>query len=152
METYAFGGAKLYVEHAQSLVYSLLALMPSLYQRESLEAQLGLFLEAQGHPLPQHTQLKSASSLSRFLNQYAGSTLSVIRTTRQAVLQQIETHLPHLGNTLYLLIDLTTLPKTGKFRALSTAVASPAESDDLSDSADEEESDPWVRVLNGKRG
>lgn len=48
METYAFGGAKLYVENAQLLVYSLLGLMPSLYQRESLEAQLGLFLEAQG--------------------------------------------------------------------------------------------------------
>jgi hypothetical protein len=56
------------VENAQLLVYSLLALMPSHYQQASLEAQLGLFLEAQGHPLPQHTQLKSASSLSRFLN------------------------------------------------------------------------------------
>ena len=103
--------------------------MPSLYQKASLEAQLGLFLEAQGHPLPQNTQLKSASSLSRFLNQYVWSTLSVIRTTRKAVLQQIEAHLPPLSSTLYLLIDLTTLPKSGKFRALSTAVASPAESD-----------------------
>ena len=140
------------VENAQLLVYSLLGLMPSLYQKASLEAQLGLFLEAQGHPLPQHTQLKSASSLSRFLNQYVWSTLSVIRTTRKAVLQQIETHLPPLSSTLYLLIDLTTLPKTGKFRALSTAVASPAEQDNLSDSADAGESDPWVRVLNGKRG
>jgi len=140
------------VENAQLLVYSLLGLMPSLYQRESLEAQLGLFLEAQGHPLPQHTQLKSASSLSRFLNQYVWSTLSVIRTTRKSVLQQIEAHLPHLGSTLYLLIDLTTLPKTGKFPALSTAIPSPAESDDLSDSADAAASDPWVRVLNGKRG
>jgi len=140
------------VENAQLLVYSLLGLMPSLYQRESLEAQLGLFLEAQGHPLPQHTQLKSASSLSRFLNQYVWSTLSVIRTTRKSVLQQIEAHLPHLGSTLYLLIDLTTLPKSGKFPALSTAIPSPAESDDLSDSADAEASDPWVRVLNGKRG
>ena len=140
------------VENAHLLVYSLLGLMPSLYQKASLEAQLGLFLEAQGHPLPQHTQLKSASSLSRFLNQYVWSTLSVIRTTRKAVLQQIETHLPPLSSTLYLLIDLTTLPKTGKFRALSTAVASPAEPDNLSDSADAGESDPWVRVLNGKRG
>jgi hypothetical protein len=96
------------VENAQLLVYSLLGLMPSLYQKASLEAQLGLFLEAQGHPLPQNTQLKSASSLSRFLNQYVWSTLSVIRTTRKAVLQQIEAHLPPLGSTLYVLIDLTT--------------------------------------------
>jgi hypothetical protein len=140
------------VENAQLLVYSLLALMPSHYQKASLEAQLGLFLEAQGHPLPQHTQLKSASSLSRFLNQYVWSTLSVIRTTRQAILQQIESHLPHLGSTLYILIDLTTLSKTGKFQALSNAVTPSAESDRSSDPQDEEEFDPWVRVLNGKRG
>lgn len=42
--------------------------MPSAYQRENLEAMLGLFLESQGHPLPQHSQSKSASALSRFLN------------------------------------------------------------------------------------
>lgn len=140
------------VKNAQMLVYSLLGLMPSHYQQASLESQLGLFLEAQGHPLPQHTQLKSASSLSRFLNQYVWSTLSVIRTTRKAVLQQIEAHLPHLGSTLSLLIDLTTLPKTGKFRALSTAVAPKDESDCPSQTQEGDESDPWVRVLNGKRG
>jgi hypothetical protein len=140
------------VENAQLLVYSLLALMPSPYQKASLEAQLGLFLEAQGHPLPQHTQLKSASSLSRFLNQYVWSTLSVIRTTRKAILQQIETHLPHLGSTLYILIDLTTLPKTGKFQALSTTVAALIKSDGSSEPPDGDKLDPWVRVLNGKRG
>ena len=59
------------VEHAQRLVYSLLGLMPSGYQKASLNAMLGLFLEAQGHPLPQHTQVKSASALSRFLNHYS---------------------------------------------------------------------------------
>jgi hypothetical protein len=48
--------------HAQSLVYSLLSLMPSQYQRDSLQALLGLFLEAQGHPLPQHSKAKSASA------------------------------------------------------------------------------------------
>jgi hypothetical protein len=86
------------------------------------------------------------------LNQYVWSTLSVIRTTRQAILQQIESHLPHLGSTLYILIDLTTLSKTGKFQALSNAVTPSAESDRSSDPQDEDEFDPWVRVLNGKRG
>ena len=38
--------------HAQKVVYILVSLMPSQYQRENLEAMLGLFLEAQGHPLP----------------------------------------------------------------------------------------------------
>ena len=52
------------VEYAQKLVYSLLCLMPSMYQKASLNALFGQFLEAQGHPLPQHTQVKSASSLS----------------------------------------------------------------------------------------
>ena len=46
-------------KHAQGLVYSLRCLMLSLYQKASLNALLGLFLEAQGHPLPQHTQSKS---------------------------------------------------------------------------------------------
>jgi hypothetical protein len=63
--------------------------MPSVYQKTSLNALLALFLEAQGHPLPQQTQVKSASSLSRFLNIYNWSTRHLIRTTRQAVLQQI---------------------------------------------------------------
>jgi hypothetical protein len=56
--------------HAQQLVYLLLSLMPSPYQRENLQAMLGLFLEAQGHPLPQHSQTKSASALSRFLSPF----------------------------------------------------------------------------------
>ena len=55
------------LQHAQELVYSLLSLMPSGYQKGSLNALLGLFLEAQGHALPEHTQVKSPSSLSRFL-------------------------------------------------------------------------------------
>ena len=95
------------VKYAQGLVYSLLHLMPSPYQQASLKAVLGLFLEAQGHPLPQHTTVKSASALSRFLNHYPWSTRAVIRTTRRAILQQIAQHLPTQGVTLKLLIDNT---------------------------------------------
>ena len=127
-------------KHAQGLVYSLLCLMPSLYQKASLNALLGLFLEAQGHALPQHTQLKSASSLSRFLNRYAWSTRRVIRATRQAILQQIAQHRPRRGMPLRVLIDLTSLEKCGKFLHLSTPTDDP------------EHPDPWVRMLNGKRG
>jgi hypothetical protein len=128
------------VEHAQGLVYSLLCLMPSVYQKASLKAVLGLFLEAQGHPLPQHTQVKSASSLSRFLNHYGWSTRAVIRTTRQAVLGQIARHRPPRCVPLRVLIDLTSLPKSGKFFHLGTPTEDP------------DTADPWVRVLNGKRG
>jgi hypothetical protein len=78
--------------------------MPSVYQKASLNALLGLFLEAQGHPLPQHTQLKFASSLSRFLNHYTWSTRGVIRATRQATLKQIAEYLPRKG----ILLDFLT--------------------------------------------
>ncbi|MDV2996345.1 MAG: hypothetical protein N4J56_008006 [Chroococcidiopsis sp. SAG 2025] len=128
------------VEYAQGLVYSLLCLMPSTYQKASLNALFGLFLEAQGYPLPQHTQVKSASSLSRFLNHYNWSTRSVIRTTRQMVLQQVTAHPPHPSTPLRVSIDLTTFEKCGKFLQLSTPTNDP------------KAPDPWVRILNGKRG
>ncbi len=103
------------VVHAQGLVYSLLCLMPSPYQRASLNALFGLFLEALGHPLPQYTQVKSASSLSRFLNRYSWSTRSVIRATRKRIFDQLKQHRPRRDMPLRVLIDLTTLEKCGKF-------------------------------------
>jgi hypothetical protein len=126
--------------HAQSLVYSRLCLMPSVYQKASLNALFGLFLEALGHPLPQHTQVKSASSLSRFLNDYLWSTRSVIRVTRQAIFEQLKQHPSRRDLPLRVIIDLTTLEKCGKFLHLSTPTGN-------SDAPD-----PWVRMLNGKRG
>ncbi|WP_233748707.1 hypothetical protein [Leptodesmis sichuanensis] len=67
------------LQHAQGLVYSLLCLMPGAYQKASLKARLGLFLDAQGHALPAHTSVKSASSLSRLLKRYNWSTRGVMR-------------------------------------------------------------------------
>jgi len=128
------------VVHAQSLVYSLLCLMPSLYQKGSLNALFGLFLEAMGHPLPQSTQVKSASSLSRFLNHYSWSTRSVIRATRHAIFAQLTQHRPRKDAPVRVLIDLTTLEKCGKFLHLSTPTGNP------------KQPDPWIRMLNGKRG
>lgn len=128
------------VEYAQGLVYSLLCLMPSVYQRASLNAMFGLFLNAQGQPHPDQTAVKSASALSRFLNHYTWSTRGVIRTTRQAVFQQLKHHPPRPNCPLRVLIDLTTLEKCGKFLHLSTPTDEPAVPD------------PWVRMLNGKRG
>ena len=93
------------VVHAQSLVYSLLCLMPSPYQKASLNALFGLFLEALGHPLPQSTQVKSASSLSRFLNHYSWSTRGVIRATRQAIFAQLRQHRPRKDAPLRVVID-----------------------------------------------
>lgn len=128
------------LQHAQRLVYSLISLMPSVYQKASLKAVLGLFLDAQGHALPEHTQVKSASSLSRFFNRYQWSTRQVIRTARAAILDQLATHPVRKDVPVRLLIDLSTLKKTGKFWHLSTPT------DDI------DAPEPWVRMLNGKRG
>lgn len=127
-------------EHAQSLVYDLISLMPSVYQKDSLKAVFGLFLEAQGHPLPEQTQVKSPSSLSRFFNIYSWSLRDVIRTTRQSILQLIAQQPLRKDTPLRIIIDLTTLPKRGKFLHLSNPTDDP------------EQRDPWVRILNGKRG
>jgi hypothetical protein len=117
--------------HAQQLVYTLVSLMPSVYQRENLEAMLGLFLEAQGHPLPQHSKAKSASALSRFLNIHRWSTQQVIRTTRNYLLKQILSECPQGRRPmLQVIIDLTTLEKSGKFKPF----------------------DHLISVYNGKRG
>jgi hypothetical protein len=108
------------LKHAQTLVYSLISLMPIVYQKASLKALLGRFLSEQGHALPEHRLLKSASSLSRFLNHYRWSTRQVIRATRAAVLQQLAMHPVPANLLVRLLVDLTTLKKTGKFWHLST--------------------------------
>lgn len=72
---------------AQALVQELITLMPTQYQQESLQALLGLFLEATGLPLPQYCQIKSASALSRFLNQYQWSTQKIIKAVCSAALE-----------------------------------------------------------------
>ncbi len=109
--------------HAQGLVYTLLNLMPTVYQRDSLQALLGLFLEAQGHPLPEQSKAKSASALSRFLNVYPWSTRRIIRAARSFALKQILSQ-HRLGRkpSLQVIIDLTTLEKRGKFKALDGLV------------------------------
>ncbi|GET44158.1 IS701 family transposase [Microseira wollei] len=116
---------------AQSLVYSLLLLMPSRYQQENLETMLGLFLEAQGHPLPQHSQTKSASALSRFLNLNCWPTRKLIRTIRQQILKQILAESPRgIWPFIQVIIELTTLGKRGKFQPFENL----------------------IKVYNGKRG
>lgn len=117
--------------HAQALVYNLSELMPTQYQKENLEAMLGLFLEAQGHPLPEYSKTKSASALSRFLNINHWSTRDMIRTIRNHVLEQVLSERSRGRKPfLQVIIDLTTLEKCGKFK----------------------EFDNLISVYNGKRG
>lgn len=117
--------------HAQAIVYTLLGFMPTAYQRDSLQALLGLFLEVQGHSLPQHSPLKSPGALSRFLNHYQWPTRRIIRAIRQPIVEQLLTYCPKGRRPwLQVIVDLTTLEKCGKFKAFA----------DL------------IHVLQGKRG
>lgn len=92
---------------------------------------LGLFLQAEGRPLPEYSQVKSSSALSRFLNENRWSTRQVIRTVRHQVLDQLLSYTAKGRRPwLQVIIDLTTLEKCGKFKAF----------------------EHLIRVLNGKRG
>jgi len=53
---------------AKQLLERVRQLLPTEYQRDSLDALMGLFLQATGASLPQHSRLKSPRALSRFLN------------------------------------------------------------------------------------
>ena len=68
--------------------------MPTIYQQETLESILGLFLQGQGHSLPHHCLTKSESAISRFLNHYQWSTRSLIRTVRSSIVNLIFSQKP----------------------------------------------------------
>lgn len=108
--------------YAQRVVYTLSNLMPSSYQQRSLQALLGLFLEATGN-IPAHSQTVSASAISRFLNSYQGSTRAVIRAVRANLLAQILAQRPPGRRPiLQVILDMTTLEKIGKFKGLGKLV------------------------------
>jgi hypothetical protein len=105
--------------------------MPTAYQRDSLQALLGLFLEANGRPLPQYSKIKSPSAQSRFLNQYDWPTRAAIRQVRGQILQQLLRYQPKGRRPwVQVIVDLTSLEKYGKFKAF----------------------EHLIHVLNGKRG
>ena len=102
-----------------SAPYKRFSLPP--YQRASFQALLGLFLRGNGQPYLRHSHGKSASALSRFLNHYNYSSSSLIRLTRQAALNSLLAHYQQRRGRrpkLLVMIDLTTLEKTGRFEQL----------------------------------
>jgi hypothetical protein len=108
---------------AQELLSSILSQMPTVYQQETLQSIIAMFLEGQGHSLPHHCLTKSESAISRFFNHYNWSTRSVIRFVRQHILHLILSLFPRGRKpTLQVIIDLTTLEKTGKFSELDNLV------------------------------
>jgi len=126
--------SKTMLVHAQELVSTLKELMPTQYQKDNIEAMLRLFLQAQGHSLPQHSKTKSPSALSRFLNINPWATREMICIVRSHILQTVLKLLSQSGKGrrpfLQVIIDLTTLEKRGKFKDFENL----------------------IRVYNGQRG
>ena len=79
---------------AQKLLELISKSMPTVYQQETVQSIIAMFLEGQGHSLPHHCLTKSESAISRFFNHYNWSTRSVIRLVRQNILNIIQTLFP----------------------------------------------------------
>ena len=58
----------------EELLSTVKELMPTIYQKETLESIFGLLLEGQANSVPHHCTTKSESAISRFLNHYQWST------------------------------------------------------------------------------
>ena len=108
---------------ALSLLWTILALIPTPHLRESLKALLFLFLTGHGKARPQHSKTKSPSALSRFLNRYPWPTRALIRLVREETQEALdrarvsEATLKRKGPKprLLVVLDLVTLEKRGRF-------------------------------------
>ena len=108
---------------AKELLLTLKQLMPTIYQQETLESLVGLFLSGKGNGVPHHCQTKSESAISRFLNYYNWSTRSVIRSIRAYILNFVLSgRRQGRKPILQVILDLTTLEKVGKFSHLNNLV------------------------------
>jgi len=103
---------------ARTLFNTTQALFTTHYQRRSYQTLIAGFLSATGNPRPATATDKSAAALSRFLNQYAWNARNLIRIVRTAIHERVwDTYAARRGRkpTLEIMLDLTTLEKTGAF-------------------------------------
>ena len=108
--------------HARTLFCNLQERFATPYQRTSFKVLLGLFLKGDGRPQPHHAQSKSPAALSRFLNHYRWNARHLIRQTRHAALQSLlRYYCTRRGRRprLLVMVDLTTLEKSGHFTQLN---------------------------------
>ena len=95
--------------------------LTSKAHRKLLRVVTNTFLEADGNPRPEHAEGASASSLSRFFNDYNWNLRGIIRILRQNITRQL-LNLARQKRTrkhvLKLMLDLTSLEKTGEFPEL----------------------------------
>ena len=109
-------------QRSRRLYSDILPCFSRKQHRESFEVFLDLLLDGSGRPLPERATVKSPSSISRFLNHMAWNTRRLCRVLRQHARQTLQDawcQRPHQRPRLELLVDLTSLEKTGKFAELA---------------------------------
>ncbi|HEU4742463.1 MAG TPA: transposase [Meiothermus sp.] len=108
---------------ALSLLWTLLAQLPTPHLQESLKALLLLFFQGHGKARPQHSKTKSPSALSRFLGRYPWPTRALIRLAREKAQEALDRARKRKGPKPRLLavLDLVTVEKRGQFPALPLA-------------------------------
>jgi hypothetical protein len=107
--------------HARGLFCTLVDLYASSCQQESFKVLMALFLRGDGRPHPTYASGKSASALSRFLNRYAWSARALTRHVRSAAISSLFGYYAHRRgrrSRLLVMLDLSTLEKTGRFEQL----------------------------------
>lgn len=103
---------------ARTLFNTTQTLFATHYQRRSYQTLIAGFLSATGNPRPATASDKSAAALSRFLNHYAWNARHLIRIVRTAIQKRIwDVYATRRGRkpTVEIMLDLTTLEKTGAF-------------------------------------
>ncbi len=83
---------------------------------------LDLLLDGSGKALPERATVKSPAAISRFLNHASWDTRKLCRMLREHALHTVQSWYgqhPQHRPRLELLVDLTSLEKTGKFTALT---------------------------------
>lgn len=109
-------------QRSRRLYSDILPCFTRKQHRESFAVFLDLLLDGSGRPLPERATVKSLSSISRFLNHAIWNTRQLCRVLRQHALntlQDLWRQQPHQRPRLELLIDLTSLEKSGKFSELA---------------------------------
>jgi hypothetical protein len=111
-------------KQAQDIFTTLRALITSRHVLKSFDTAMAGFLKADGNPRPEQVVAKSGASLSRMYNCYDFPVLAFIRTIRQAIEKRIWAYYNSIKKrrpVLELILDMTTLEKTGEFEGLPLA-------------------------------
>jgi Transposase DDE domain len=109
------------IQEARKLFNTIEQTLASKAHRKLLRVATNAYLEANGNPRPEHADGASASSLSRFLNKYDWNLRVLIRILRQNINRQLlnlSTQKRSRKHVLKLMLDLTSLEKTGEFPEL----------------------------------